>query len=184
MNLSIFLDMDGVICDFISTACRVVGADQKQVTSYDIPTGFGMTDSDFWQMIDDHGESFWSGLPAYSYLQGLVDLISQYDSQWHIASTPSIYHRSSSGKVKWLQKHLGISFRRYVLTPNKELLARPGAVLIDDNSHTIDKFNQSMKKSFGIEKEHGILFPQQWNHLGRMDDPLPYIRGKLKCLRD
>lgn len=59
-----------------------------------------------------------------------------------------------------------------MLGEHKHLFAKRGSLLIDDNEAAVRKF-----------REHGgsaILFPQPWNSLGGVDDPVGYVSGEMK----
>ena len=78
------------------------------------------------------------------------------DDTTALAQPPS----ACAGKLLWLQEHVGVNCRDFVLTPQKHLLAAPGTVLIDDDLGNCQRFT-----------EHGgaaLAFPQHWN--GRVGD--------------
>lgn len=66
----------------------------------------------------------------------------------------------------------GERFRRYILTPNKRLLASQNRILIDDHERHCDEFEKSGGNS--------ILFPRQWNrNYSKADEPLQYTTKML-----
>lgn len=179
--MRIFLDMDGVLCDFMWDA--LVANDRHPVkTLQDWPIGtfdvcevIGVAPEEFWKRIDKRGHRFWSELAEYQWTRELVSLVAEFDPSWFVSTSPSQSPDSSSGKVEWLQIRFGKDFRRYMLGPSKELLAKPGAVLIDDREESVETF-----------REHGgeaVLFPQPWNSLGAMADPVNHVRQQLELIR-
>jgi len=72
-----------------------------------------------------------------------------------------------------LQDRFGDGFQDYILTREKHLLARKGAVLIDDSDANVDAFNRGGGR--------GILFPQVWNSKYRLagQDPVEYVLNEV-----
>ncbi|MDE1971029.1 MAG: hypothetical protein KGI50_05660 [Patescibacteria group bacterium] len=157
----IFIDMDGVLANFIKSAYNVHGRQYTEseypVGEYDIPKAMGLTTSQFWEPINARREEFWFNIPKYSWAD---DLIAMLREPWTIASSPSQEPESASGKVKWLRYYFGLGFRNYMLGHDKHHLAQSpmgmGTVLIDDNENQVNAFIR--------EGGYGILFPQPWNN--------------------
>ena len=157
----ILVDMDGVLCDFIGHTCKLMGLDPVKAIdlwpagAWDFSEGLGLNDAQVWEAIDKRGEDFWAGIPALPWFTSLMKLCESRCDLVVILTSPSIAHSSASGKVQWLQKHIGRHYRNYLIGPKKEVCARPGAVLIDDNDGNCEKF-----KAHGGE---AIVFPAPWN---------------------
>jgi hypothetical protein len=171
----IFLDMDGVLCDFVGAALRLFDASPLLATwpagEWDVAKVLGVTDAEFWGRIDAQGQGFWAELPEYPWASQLVDFLERI-GEVVICTTPSAAHYSAAGKVIWLERHFGGRFaRRYVMvrdepeSPSKRapwayskaMLARSGVCLVDDNDRNVERF-----------KTHGgraVLVPQPWNGL-------------------
>ena len=169
--------MDGVLADFIGGACRVHGRDSQAVLQgwprgeAHVDAVLGMTLDVFWRRIDAEGTAFWEGLAPYPWFGGLLGWLESTGLPWHICSSPSRSPASAAGKMAWLYQHVHPRMRDFALTPRKELLARPGVVLIDDNERFVSRF-----KAAGGE---ALLFPQPWNHLGAVADPVGRLRRRL-----
>ena len=99
-----------------------------------------------------------------------VDTISTV-APFTILTCPSLDPGCLDGKVRWLHRHLGRSFRDFLIGPSKHLLARPEFVLIDDSDRNIARFRE--------HHGHGILFPQIWNANHSQSDRLAYVRDAL-----
>jgi hypothetical protein len=70
-----------------------------------------------------------------------------------------------------MQRHLGRSFRDFLIGPSKHLLAKPDVALIDDRHGNVRSF-----------REHGgraVLFPQPWNANHHVEDRLPYVMSQM-----
>jgi hypothetical protein len=157
----IYLDMDGVLCDFVGAALRIHkrldALDHWPAGEWDIAKVLGISTDEFWAPIDHHAEHFWAGLEPYPWLNNLVNLLESTGAPITIASSPSYDPYSAAGKLMWLKKHLPQFKRRYLLGGEKHLLARPNAVLIDDNDQGVYQFHTA--------GGWGITFPQPWNQL-------------------
>lgn len=172
-----FIDLDGVIVDFASAACRAVGQPHHADTTFkEWPTGqwsmaevFGMTETDFWNEIDRHGEDWWASLEAYSWA---AELVSEIPVPFTIATSPSRNPASSSGKVRWMRSYFGKRFNNFLIGSQKYLLAKPDTLLIDDNDRKVSDFREA--------GGHAILFPQPWNaNHGITADRIGYVREML-----
>lgn len=63
--MRIYLDMDGVLCDFVGAACKLHGRDPATVTHWNFFKDWGMTAEEFWRPIHEAGEDFWANLEPY-----------------------------------------------------------------------------------------------------------------------
>ena len=97
----IFVDMDGVLCDFITAAFSAHG---QRFNPKDYPRGefacekiLGITTNEFWRRVDFGGEAFWENLEPYLWALDLVKELQQID-QVIIATSPSrSRHRRRTG---------------------------------------------------------------------------------------
>lgn len=171
MIKTILLDLDGVLVDFVGAACLVHRWDAAKVVEYDFFKTFGKTDAEFWQPIDARGEDWWASLPAHNWAARLIDTVRR-NGNLVIATSPSRHHGSAAGKVRWLQRVFGNSFRNYMLGPSKHLMANQETVLIDDS--------ETQCAAFAAAGGTACLFPQPWNRLGQIPDPVAYVENFLK----
>ena len=175
-----YLDMDGVIADFMRGALarhgRLDALDDYPVGQWDVHIVLGMTADDFWKPLVGH--DFWASLEPYPWCGRMFELMNDYfGEKWEICSTPCDDPYSASGKLEWLSKHLpkcnGRSFRRFHLTCKKERLANYRAILIDDSDHNA--------KEFCAAEGNCILFPQPWNINAHLKaDPMAFVEKRLK----
>lgn len=150
--MTIFLDMDGVMADFVSGAIEAADLPltHDQVTRWNFFQDF-MTSEEFWKRIHDTYE-FWEGLEPYPWARELYDLCCGFDDVIFLSDS-SHDDEAPSGKVKWLRRHgfLADDASNYMLGRQKGIVAVRGSVLIDDNWGNCSDWNRS------------ILFPQPWN---------------------
>ena len=157
-----YLDMDGVIADFMRGALarhgRLDVLDDYPRGVWAVEQHLGITSDEFWDPL--RGHDFWSSLDKYPWFDQMIELMNDtFGDQWFICSTPCDDPYSASGKLEWLNRDLplcnGRSFRRFFLGVNKEQLAKPGAILIDDNDRNCWNFSNARGAS--------VLVPQMWN---------------------
>jgi len=179
----IYLDLDGVCVDFVSAGLRAHGFDPAQVLErwangfrgeYRIHKVLGMPSRQYWEGIDRQGEDFWANLEAYPWFWELYNKLS--------ALAPVIFLSAStrlpatlSGKMKWLQARFGPAFQDYVFTFQKQQLASPGALLVDDYDLNIDRFRTAGGSA--------VCFPQLWNCNHTIADPLAYTLEQARRWR-
>ena len=178
----IFVDMDGVLCDFVGEAMRLHGATYDEATwprlEWAVEKVLDVTADQLWARIEREEVlgGFWCQLQPYPWLVSLLDLVGAFDFQFRIATSPSRSSRCPGQKAAWLYEHLGIGPDRYHMGSAKHFLAGPGRILIDDNDTNCAKW-----------REHGgtaFLFPQPWNSAhDQMGDRLSIVRDGLEAMR-
>jgi len=171
----IFVDLDGVLADFVRAALALYERDELldcwPAGEWNMPKVLDISRGKFWGAIDRQGGAFWESLEIYPWTFKLIDRQREI-APITIATSPSLDPSCLAGKVRWMQRHLGGSFRDFLIGPSKHLLAKPDVVLIDDRDSNIDAF-----------RKHGgqaILFPQPWNTNHHIeDDRLTYVLSQL-----
>lgn len=181
----VYLDLDGVVIDFCSSALRLLGLDHKyDTTDIDCWDGLnhlvereGLCDKGegahyVWSRIDAQGAEFWAGMDSLH--PGMVLLSSLLANKVPVVfvSAPSRDPGSAAGKLQWLQdnipdeEYLGRPLNRcFALCPSKHLLAHGNAVLVDDRPLNVERFQASGGTA--------MVWPQPWNTSGTLD----YIRA-------
>jgi 5'(3')-deoxyribonucleotidase len=169
MLKAIYLDMDGVIVDFVGGVFRTYNLDpglRTEVSTWDgIPGvltkyaghrrgGIPFTDDDLWKMLGTVGARFWAELEWLPWGREVYDLCSSF-APVVLMTTPTKHPSSAAGKMEWIQKHIPEDGYRYAMTPCKHHMAHPGALLVDDNDHNVMKF--------GDHGGTGFLWPATWN---------------------
>lgn len=175
--MRIYLDVDGVLVDFIGAASRLHGKRAQDVTGWDFFAKWGVTDDEFWGKIDDVGEDFWANLPEYPWCDELIELVEKIDPQFHLATTPSRSPSSAAGKLKWIRRKFGDKFNRYFMCGHdKSRMAAADSILIDDGEHNVDAWMECAG--------NGCLFPQPWNRNRGYEDKMAYVRGSLEIVEE
>lgn len=181
---AIYLDMDGVLADFVRSAICSLARDPEEVMARIVPGDYDgiyqalqMTEDEFWWKMDATpggaapGSHLWEHMVPYPWRDRLYSICKKAAPTW-ILTSPSRSAGSSYGKVRWLQRWLGESFRNYVLTPRKWHLARPGTLLIDDSGRNVEKWREAGGAA--------ILFPRIWNEDHALADlPMAQVEREL-----
>lgn len=172
----IFLDMDGVLFDFVTAFGTVLRLPdiyaRLEPGVQDIPDQIGVSQGEMWEEINQHKHLFWEEMPVYPWFDELVGLVEEQCSEWYILSSPARSSESLKGKLEALKKAFGERFRGYIFTPRKSLLANSNRILIDDQ----------LRHCAAFEKNGGqaILFPRLWNqNYAQADQPVAYTRQQI-----
>lgn len=194
----IYLDMDGVLVDFVGGVIREFGVFtdmRERVFEWDqIPsvitaaTGTLVTDAEMWGRLEDRGEAFWRNLEWLPWGQELYKMCCDAGPVV-LMTTPSEDPYSAAGKLAWIQEQLPAEqHRRYSLSPCKPSLRHSAALLIDDGEHNVDGFRAPRFVHSGGSNMHAlaggraVLVPAPWNSFGRWptnEEVLSPVRAAL-----
>lgn len=159
----VFIDMDGVLCDFVAGALKEFDAmhwyDRQPPKCLKFYELLNINQYQFWNTINKNPD-FWNSLNPYSHVPELMDtLVEKFGiKKLAIATTPVKHEHCYAGKWKWYAKHIKPKWPiEFIPIVDKSILSRPGRLLIDDQDPNIEKW----EKAGG----HGLLFPQPWNNL-------------------
>jgi hypothetical protein len=156
----IFLDLDGVLVDFIGGVIKRHQLDCTPADCTEWGTVLevykkqypGASNRNFW---DSLGRDFWLGLEFYPWANELLEYLTPFKPI--ILTAPTL--NNAGWKQEFIRNNLPEFFndKRYIITPShtKHVLARPSALLIDDRITNVKDF----KKSRGL----AMLWPQPWN---------------------
>jgi 5'(3')-deoxyribonucleotidase len=171
--LTILLDMDEVLTDFVGAALREHGWTRRQLEkvwtpgTWSIVEPMEMTQEQFWKPIRAAGTDFWAHMGQTVWSDLMLDLVNKL-GPWLIVTSPSVCAAAGTGKISWLQNKFGADFARYIITPCKTALARPDYILIDDREETVQAFTKAGGR--------GIVFPSRHNSLHlQSNNPLDYV---------
>lgn len=150
-----FVDLDGVLVDSIAEMFRRFGRGKTPKScegSYDTSTILEIPDP--WSQFgaDFFADAEWTpdGKDILSAVGSIVG-----EENVRICTSPTYETTSAAGKLAWIRRNLPTYERRYVLTPDKWLLAAPDRVLIDDCDTEVELFRE--------HGGHAILVARPWN---------------------
>lgn len=129
----LYCDMDGVIVDFEDG--------YEKLTGKNIKGNHTKGDGDFWQPITDAGVKFWANLEWMSDGKELWKFIKQFNPK--LLSAPSREESSRTGKAKWVEKNILGTELILKYAKEKQKLAEPNAILIDDRADNIQQWKDA-----------------------------------------
>lgn len=175
--MQIYLDMDGVLADFVSASITAHGRSDSHdsIATWDYPVEqWGISNADFWCLCQ--GRRFWAEISPYSHHLDLLDMCEAYaDEVFFLTSPSSTAHADCiAGKSDWIAAWFGADYQsKLIPTKHKHLLAASDRVLIDDSTDNI----QAWAKAGGV----GIGFGQPWN---QYDACISNLSAKLAAIQD
>lgn len=157
-----FLDMDGILADFVGAVCKAHGRtdpylDPSSHGIFEMEKLWGITAAEFWAPADTH--EFWANIPKMPDADGLVQctINSFGEENICILTAPSNSPGCISGKRAWMKQHYPQFKKRMIFATAKHFIAGPGKFLIDDRDENIEAWI----KAGGF----GLLVPRPWNKL-------------------
>lgn len=151
----VFLDMDGVLCDFVTHSLRAHNSNLKHddINHWNMNEHLGITDDAFWEGV--HAvDGFWQTIPSYPWKDDLVDAARRLGRQVKVVTSPSKSPLCFSGKKQWHLENMPRDIE-LIICKSKHLLARPDRLLIDDADKNCEAFSSAGGQV--------CLFPQPWN---------------------
>ena len=153
-DMKIFLDMDGAIVDFVGGACEYYGQPHHKRNwppgQYDICKVLELSPKYFWDNLPPH--FFYNLLPMHD----AGRIVEFFDTQYTcILSSPAGDPQIATDKIRWLAKYFPQFVKRFLLGPDKNFVAAPNHVLIDDSDKNVTEFRKAGGKA--------ILVPRMWN---------------------
>lgn len=172
MRKKLFLDMDGVLVDFV-TGVRVFHS--KHIEYKDIQQNIAQQmfpSNEQYRFYDPLGFDFWANLTwteeGQKLLAGLLGFIDSEDIV--LMTSPILTRGCADGKLAWIKKNCPIFTRQYCVTPCKHQYAHPSALLVDDSERNCTEFQDAGGFAY--------LVPRPWNN----SDDLP-VNELLKNIR-
>jgi len=182
-KLTFMLDMDGVCCDWVTSALKTIG--KPELVDKWTPGVKSLTDftevsyHDIWEIIDAKGSEWWRDLKEYPWFWDLYKTLND-NGDVVFCSSPCWEAASLKGKVEWLQDRFGKSYRDYILTNRKYYVAKQNSILVDDNDTQCRNFREYGGRT--------ILFPQLWNDTAFNEefqkDRIAYVKSRINFLEN
>ncbi len=160
MNPRCFLDMDGVIADFVTGVCAAHGRENpylrpESADIFAMERLWGITAEAFWRPTNN--EAFWRNLPKTPEANDLVRLVETAFGLKNVAilTAPSKVGACITGKRKWIEKNFPRFTKQIIFCSHKAILAGEDAYLIDDRDRNLQEF--------AAAGGHAICVPRPWN---------------------
>lgn len=159
---SIFIDMDGVLCDFCYGFLWAHGREDLMLRyeNGEYPTDWNFhgdlgNEEDMWKPVRKAGIRFWLSLNPFEWTKNIISLVSSYGVPWYVCTTPYFLSDCYKGKVEWLHTNIDKDLNNIIMIKDKFLLANKNTYLVDDSDANYRKFIN--------HGGNGFLFPQPWN---------------------
>jgi len=137
MKFKLYLDMDGVITDFMGRFKELFKVD---VAAYETEHGV----ESIWKPINEHGVKFWANIPWTYDGHRLWRYVKKFDPII-ISARPKLTLSKfvAPGKQIWLDKEVGKHVARHIgRRKDKIKLCQFGRVLIDDYEKTVIEWRE------------------------------------------
>lgn len=154
----IYVDLDGVLANFNLQFAKISGGltPDKFITSF--------SKNKFWNLIDDEGEDFWSGMLLMPGANEMMKFIYDNFITIRILTASTRKPESKSGKRKWVRQHFPFISNKDVIVVEERAMkakyANDKSILIDDMIGNIENW----KTSGGI----GILHTDAHNTIKQL----------------
>lgn len=130
----LYVDMDGVLVDFVKSFARI-SDDNSLKHPHDYHSKYGDA---FWDLLKEQDIDFWKTMDWMSDGKHLWSFVKYKNPI--ILSTPVTGHKPSyDGKKFWVKQHLGNI--ETILSDRKEQYATSNSILIDDMERNISRWN-------------------------------------------
>ena len=140
----IFLDMDGVLCDFHTAVAELWGLDPASIDDAKWAEigewGIGVPMPDFWDRIEAEGRAWWEGLGKLAWTDELWEACHERARHVAILTSPAPFAACHEGKRAWVSDQLGRA--DVVVTSAKSVCSGPNKVLIDDRTKYADGWEE------------------------------------------
>lgn len=157
--MKIFLDMDGVLADFVGAACRVHNRTcydkREHMGEFSLEKCWGISAAEFWAPTDSF--DFWMNLDktaeADMIVETAVDIVGWENVA--ILTIPSDLPECINAKKEWIKFYYPRLAKQMIFAYDKGFIADPGKLLVDDRDRNVEDW-----KAVGGD---AILVPRPWN---------------------
>lgn len=166
-KIRIFIDIDGVLADWLGKACETCGIDDNDSKIRDVLKDGGMLqdlrdyikdENEMWQKIEKEGSDWWRDLELLPWAKKLYNEMDKLGEVALLTSNGKITEyvdsagSAAKGKCEWVKKHFNTN--SLIIAHDKHFCASSNTILIDDSPDKIEKFIE-----WG---GHGFLWPNQY----------------------
>ena len=150
----IFLDMDGVLCDFHTSVASLWGLDPAGLDDTAWAEigewGIGVPKPGFWDRIEAEGAVWWERLEKLPWTDELWDACRQRADRIAILTSPAPFFACHQGKKAWVRAQLGDA--DVIITSAKALCSGPNKVLIDDRTKYAERWEAAGGRFLGLRR--------------------------------
>lgn len=170
LKRKIFIDLDGVIVDFVVPTMQWWNANIDSEAQYPEGCGWNVLKATnlfraeqglpildaptFWDGLD---YGFWRNLPLYPLAKEFVGIMETHGDVY-FATSPTLSSACVAGKFDHIKEDFPHLSRRLIITADKSVLAGPRCTLIDDRDRNCETFVKAGGEA--------VLVPRPWNDRG------------------
>jgi len=167
-KLTIFLDLDGVLADWLKSACSVCGIDENESeVKRKLKQGIHLekigkiSEEELWKKIDAKETNFWENLEKLPWADDLVKACNDLGDMYFLTSSGDCVY-ACTGKAIWIKKYYPEYLNRLIIFREKEVLANKNTILVDDSESKITKFQKAggyvfhWPNQYKIEEDNNI----------------------------
>ena len=146
MKLKIYLDLDGVLYDWMGSALQVFKVDAKSPENRRIlktyHDGLEMIKSkqEVFETIESLGAAYWENLKLFPWANALYEALTEL-GEVIILTSPGSWTYAGRGKLLALKRDFEI--KNFILAKKKEICAAPDCILIDDKKKNVARFREA-----------------------------------------
>lgn len=169
MKTLYFVDMDGVLADFIGGVEREFGREPgslKASRTYDLHVPLNLSYGALSNRLRTATEAnqFWLGLHPTPWAHELVKRFDFRSNAFILTSPWAGDYQCYAQKVEWCARYFDIGSDRVIPFPHKHLLAAPGRVLIDDLPGHCNDWCRAGGKAVLFPCQHNALWTPFYDH--------------------
>lgn len=134
----VYLDMDGVLCNFTKKFLDITGED---FLKYSEKNGWVKT----WKIIEDYGVEFWSELEWMNGAKKLWNYLKELNNVEILTGSPrdKVGEYAKSGKKIWIKKNIGNIKVNHIEGKLKYIYVKNNDILIDDSKRNCDLWEKA-----------------------------------------
>lgn len=170
------LDLDGVFADFFHhwhALRQLTPPAEWPAEVWDLTHVYTELSDD--QVYDGMTAEWWANMPWTKDGKAILEVVAAHfrAEDVCICTSNGVMDEAASaaGKVAWIHREMPQYKDRYFIGRQKHFMARPDALLIDDNHHNVDAFTAA--------GGHAFLLPRRWNRHYHNQDPAAALRDYL-----
>ena len=138
----IFLDVDGVICNWNLGFCKLakIKMPDDEYLDWDWAK-VAVAPRSIWSYKMD--SFFWSELPKYSYADELIRIIENYDKDFRFLTSSPLEPSFHSGRARWIERNFGKKYleKLIICSVDKSFCANGNFLIDDKEKNVIDWLN-------------------------------------------
>ena len=171
-----FLDMDGVLADFVGGVCkahnRTCYDKPEHLGEFQLEKCWGITAEAFWRPTNNW--DFWFNLEKTPEADAIVELAFRNFGEKNVAilTSPSLDRSCVPAKRAWVEKYYPSLAKGMIFSWGKGMIGGPGRVLVDDRDRNVEDWDAA--------EGYGVLMPRPWNRWHQSADwPMVVIKEQI-----